>query len=75
MFCVYCIYIYSHQHYIQLRPEAAYLYDAVWLYAKALHQAITEGKDYRNGTTIINMIKEKTYKSELYYWLSEPCCF
>ena len=48
----------------QLKPEAAYLYDAVWLYAKAVDQVLEDGLDYRNGTLVIDKIKHTTYKSK-----------
>ncbi|KAL3876609.1 hypothetical protein ACJMK2_034431 [Sinanodonta woodiana] len=50
-----------------LRPEAAYLYDAVWLYARAARAAMEKGYDLTNGTAIIDSIKGKTYKSAMGY--------
>lgn len=49
----------------QIRAEAAYLYDAVHLYAKALVKLKVEGKDPRNGTAIIECIKRTHYKSAM----------
>lgn len=48
-----------------IKPEAAYLYDAVWLYARTVQECLTEGTNYLNGTLIANKIKEKTYKSAM----------
>ncbi|XP_045213178.2 receptor-type guanylate cyclase Gyc76C-like isoform X2 [Mercenaria mercenaria] len=50
-----------------IRPEASYLYDAIWLYAKAVQECIDNGQDFRNGTTVINKIKHQTYKSAMGY--------
>lgn len=50
----------------QIRPEAAYLYDAVWLYAKAVNECISNEQDYRNGMLIISKIKHKTYQSKFF---------
>ncbi|XP_060597382.1 receptor-type guanylate cyclase Gyc76C-like isoform X2 [Ruditapes philippinarum] len=52
-----------------IRPEAAYLYDALWLYAKAVHKCIVEEIDYKNGTNVINKIKHQTYMSAMGYIL------
>jgi hypothetical protein len=49
----------------QLRPEAAYLYDAVQLYAKALCDVLDGGGDPRNGSAIIESIKGRTYVSAM----------
>jgi guanylate cyclase len=43
---------------------AAYLYDAVNVYARALFEAIDEGVDMRNGSAIANRIKGRTYESK-----------
>ncbi|XP_059481353.1 guanylate cyclase 32E-like isoform X2 [Neocloeon triangulifer] len=51
----------------KLRPEAAYLYDAVQLYAKALCDVLDGGGDPRNGTAIIESIKGRTYVSAMGY--------
>lgn len=48
---------------LQLRTEAAYLYDAVWLYAKTAHKILEHGGDIRNGTHIIESLINTTYKS------------
>lgn len=49
----------------QIRAEAAYLYDAVHLYAKALVKLLVEGKEPRNGTAVIECIKRTHYKSAM----------
>ncbi|XP_015839153.1 guanylate cyclase 32E [Tribolium castaneum] len=51
----------------RIRAEAAYLYDAVHLYAKALIQVLDEGGNPRNGTDIIDHMKETHYKSAMGY--------
>ena len=48
----------------QIKPEAAYLYDAVWLYAKAVHGLLRDGLDYHNGSLVIDRIKQTTYQSK-----------
>lgn len=45
--------------------EAAYLYDAVHLYAQALVKVLQAGEDPYNGTAIIQHIKRSVYKSAL----------
>lgn len=40
---------------------AAYLYDAVMLYAKAAHKVIEEGGNITNGTAIIENILGSNY--------------
>ncbi|KAL7636452.1 UNVERIFIED_CONTAM: hypothetical protein RMT77_013227 [Armadillidium vulgare] len=47
----------------KIRPEAAYLYDAVNLYAKALNKTLLSGKDPFNGTAIIESILGTSYRS------------
>ena len=46
---------------LQLRREAAYLYDAVRLYAKSLRETLFEGGDPSNGTEIVRRLFNKTY--------------
>lgn len=48
----------------QVRPEAAYLYDAVWIYARAAHQVLKAGLDPSDGTLVMEYIKGTTYRSE-----------
>ena len=60
----------------QLRPEAAYLYDAVWMYARAADKAIRSGQSPSDGRTILNYVKDTTYLSEcsvVQPQLFEPC--
>ncbi|XP_062588637.1 receptor-type guanylate cyclase Gyc76C-like [Saccostrea cucullata] len=49
----------------RLRTEAAYLYDAVWLYARSAHKILEQGGDIRNGTKIIENLINTTYKSAM----------
>lgn len=51
----------------QIRAEAAYLYDAVHLYAKGLISVLRIGGSPRNGTAIIEEIKGQTYFSAMGY--------
>lgn len=46
---------------LQLRREAAYLYDAVKLYAWSLKEVLLEGKDPLNGTLIIQKLMNRSY--------------
>ncbi|KAL5018500.1 hypothetical protein ScPMuIL_004222 [Solemya velum] len=48
-----------------LKPGAAYLYDAIWLYARAADSIIRDGGDITNGTEIVEWMKGKTYKSAM----------
>ncbi|KAL4240408.1 hypothetical protein ACF0H5_001200 [Mactra antiquata] len=43
---------------------AAYLYDAVMLYAKAAHETIEEGNAITNGTAIIQKILGSNYTGQ-----------
>ena len=47
----------------QVKPEAAYLYDAVWIYARAADTALRQGLCPRNGTAIMEYIKGAAYRS------------
>jgi guanylate cyclase, other len=51
----------------QIRAEAAYLYDAVHLYANSLIRVIDEGGDPRNGIQIVNALKGSNYQSAMGY--------
>ncbi|XP_038109583.1 guanylate cyclase 32E isoform X3 [Culex quinquefasciatus] len=51
----------------QIRAEAAYLYDAVHLYANALLRVLLDGGNPRNGTAIIEAIKGRAYMSAMGY--------
>lgn len=44
---------------------AAYLYDAVILYAKAAHHLLLEGGEITNGTAIIHSLLNQSYESML----------
>ncbi|XP_026479460.1 guanylate cyclase 32E-like [Ctenocephalides felis] len=50
-----------------IRAEAAYLYDAVHIYARALMQIIENGGDTRDGIEIIEAVKRKHYMSAMGY--------
>ncbi|KAG5673369.1 hypothetical protein PVAND_003425 [Polypedilum vanderplanki] len=49
----------------QIRAEAAYLYDAVHLYADALINCLENHGDPKNGSEIINAIKGRSYHSAM----------
>lgn len=51
----------------QIRAEAAYLYDAVHLYTRALIRVIESDENPRNGTAIINSLKGSSYLSAMGY--------
>ncbi|KAM7354791.1 guanylate cyclase 32E isoform 5-T7 [Cochliomyia hominivorax] len=51
----------------QISAEAAYLYDAVHLYANALIHVLQNGDNPKNGTTIIQAIKGSKYRSAMGY--------
>ncbi|KAL9911404.1 speract receptor isoform 1-T8 [Glossina fuscipes fuscipes] len=51
----------------KISAEAAYLYDAVHLYADALIKVLKAGGDARNGTAIIEAIKGVKYLSAMGY--------
>ena len=48
---------------LQIKHEASYLYDAVWLYALAADEIIREGGDVNDGPAIIERLKGRTYTS------------
>lgn len=50
---------------LQIRAEAAYLYDAVHLYVRALMTLLAEGRNPRNGTAVVDCIKGTHYKSAM----------
>ena len=45
--------------------EAAFMYDAVLLYAIAAHRVLAQGGDLTNGTEVIDQILNRTYFSTL----------
>ncbi|ESO83952.1 hypothetical protein LOTGIDRAFT_91228, partial [Lottia gigantea] len=51
----------------KIKPEAAYLYDAVWLYARAADKILNKQQDIKDGRLIIDNIKGMTYKSAMGY--------
>ncbi|KRT86562.1 hypothetical protein AMK59_2145 [Oryctes borbonicus] len=51
----------------KIRAEAAFLYDAVHIYARALQTTLSNGEDPRNGTAIINYMKRTYYRSAMGY--------
>ncbi|KAH8236103.1 hypothetical protein KR032_002606 [Drosophila birchii] len=51
----------------QISAEAAYLYDAVHLYAKALLEVLDSGGRPRNGSAIVAAIKGSRYRSAMGY--------
>ncbi|PNF22648.1 hypothetical protein B7P43_G07108 [Cryptotermes secundus] len=53
--------------YKTIRAEAAYLYDAVNLYAQAVLDLVDRNQDPRNGTAVINAIKGRNYRSAMGY--------
>lgn len=50
---------------LQIRAEAAYLYDAVHLYAKALIRVLESKENPKNGTAIIDSLKGSKYLSAM----------
>lgn len=52
---------------LQIRAEAAYLYDAVHLYARALLSVLKVGGSARNGSAIIAATKGQQYLSAMGY--------
>ena len=50
---------------MEVRPEAAYLYDAVMLYVEAVNNLSKKQYDYRNGDLIISQLIGRTYNSAM----------
>ncbi|XP_063962115.1 guanylate cyclase 32E-like [Lytechinus pictus] len=50
---------------IEITEDAAYIYDAVMLYANALNQTLSEGGNITNGADIIDNILGKPYQNSL----------
>lgn len=50
---------------LQIRAEAAYLYDAVHLYTKALVRVLESNENPRNGSAIIDSLKGSKYLSAM----------
>jgi guanylate cyclase, other len=57
--------LFPYDKYLQIRAEAAYLYDAVHLYTDALINCLENRRDPRNGSDIINAIKGQRYQSAM----------
>ena len=49
----------------QIRAEAAYLYDAVFLYAHALREILLEGGDPYDGLAVMERIRGRAYMSAM----------
>ncbi|XP_045542882.1 guanylate cyclase 32E [Papilio machaon] len=52
-----------------IRVEAAWLHDAVWVYARALATALSIGEDPRDGRALVRYIRNTTYRSVMGYWV------
>ena len=50
-----------------VRPEAAYLYDAVMLYVRALNKLLSADNNPRNGKLIIDSLIGRSYMSAMGY--------
>ncbi|CAH0555549.1 unnamed protein product [Brassicogethes aeneus] len=59
----------------RIRAEAAYLYDAVHVYANALMKVLKNDEDPKNGSAIIEYMKETHYQSAMGYmvYMDENC--
>lgn len=51
----------------KIRAEAAYLYDAVYLYANSLIRVLESDGNPRNGSAIIDATKGSSYLSAMGY--------
>ncbi|XP_047528316.1 guanylate cyclase 32E isoform X2 [Vanessa atalanta] len=49
--------------------EAAWLHDAVWLYARALADVLRTGEGARDGRAIALRMRNTTYRSVMGYWI------
>ncbi|XP_045785258.1 guanylate cyclase 32E isoform X2 [Maniola jurtina] len=49
--------------------EAAWLHDAVWVYARALADALRTGENARDGRAIAVRMRNTTYRSVMGYWI------
>ncbi|KAJ0180454.1 hypothetical protein K1T71_003858 [Dendrolimus kikuchii] len=54
--------------------EAAWLHDAVWVYARALVAALRTGEGPRDGRAIVNHMRNTTYRSIMGYWVHMDDC-
>ena len=48
----------------QIQDDAAYLYDAVMLYALSLNETLADGGSITNGTDIINRVLDRSFQSK-----------
>ncbi|KAG8235371.1 hypothetical protein J437_LFUL012582, partial [Ladona fulva] len=55
---------------LKIPPEAAYLYDAVHVYVRALEKVLLSGGDPRNGTAIAEAMRGTRYLSAMGYVVS-----
>ncbi|XP_053204418.1 guanylate cyclase 32E-like isoform X2 [Panonychus citri] len=47
--------------------DAAYLYDAVFIYARALNECLIDGNNHRDGKLLLSYIRNRPYKSAMGY--------
>ena len=52
---------------MHVRPEAAYLYDAVMLYVRAINNLLAAGKNPRDGKLVIDSLIGRSYMSAMGY--------
>ena len=52
---------------MHVRPEAAYLYDAVMLYVRALNNIMAAGSNPRNGKLVVDTLIGRSYVSAMGY--------
>ena len=52
---------------LDIRPEAAYLYDAVMLYVKAVNDLEDQGLNYKDGRQVTRALLGRSYQSALGY--------
>nr|XP_037286310.1 guanylate cyclase 32E-like [Rhipicephalus microplus] len=51
----------------KIPSEAAYLYDAVMVYAKAVNACVEHGGDFRNGKHLLEHMRGRSYQSAMGY--------
>jgi hypothetical protein len=49
---------------LQVPAEGAYLYDAVYVYARALNDSLINNENTSDGTVIFKYIKNRAYASK-----------
>ena len=52
---------------MHVRPEAAYLYDAVMLYVRALNNLMAAGRNPRDGKLVVDSLIGRSYVSAMGY--------